>query len=401
VDNDGEVGIGTLTPSAPLDVTGTSGTTMEVSAIGTGSAIQAYTGDPNGAALIALNDGYSNDGFAVYAENASPEGTAIYGFSNNGDAFSTGIGVHGVTTGDDGAAGVYGEAAGTLGESRGVWGHTDNVDGYAGYFTGGRNYFEGSLGVGVAVPARKLHVDGDILMSPAHELLFGSNFTKIYESSNDLYIRAQNDLYIQPDHDIRLDGITLFVDNSENRVGIGTASPDEELDVSGDIEVSGDYKYSSARTFYLNIPACMFQWQNLSDDDNFQITANYGRITSGSTPFNVTINAPVYLPDGAELTGEFKLYFYDEDIDDDLDATAYFLRRSLTSTSGVALAYLVTSSSGTSTDVQFDSDPVTVETIDNSTYAYTIDLIWSQDNAPASLRFYGCQIEYTMDHVSQ
>jgi hypothetical protein len=253
----------------------------------------------------------------------------------------------------------------------------------------------------VPIPSRKLHVDGDILMSPAHELLFGSTFTRIYEDSNDLHIEAQDDIYIQPGHDIRLDGLTLFVDNSENRVGVGTASPGEELDVSGDVQVSGDYKYSSARTFHLNIPACAFQWQSLDDEDKFPITSHYGRITSGSAPFDVTIIAPVYLPDGAELTGDFKIYFYDEDVDDDLDATVYFLRRGLTSTSGVVLAYLTTSSSGTSPDIQIDSAALTAHTVDNESYQYTIDLIWNQDNAPATLRFYGCQIEYTMDHVSQ
>jgi len=62
------------------------------------------------------------------------------------------------------------------------------------------------------------------------------------------------------DYDFRVKSTSnanmLFVDASANAVGIGISNPDEELDVQGDVEVTGNYKYATAKTFYLNIPAC-------------------------------------------------------------------------------------------------------------------------------------------------
>lgn len=91
--------------------------------------------------------------------------------------------------------------------------------------------FNGSVGIGTTSTAEKLHVSGDIRLDAGGDIAFDDDNTRIHESSDDLYLEADDDIYISPDDDIRMDGDTLFVDGSENRVGIGTTVPGAPLEV--------------------------------------------------------------------------------------------------------------------------------------------------------------------------
>jgi hypothetical protein len=59
-----------------------------------------------------------------------------------------------------GGAGVYGFASHTSGTNYGVYGETKSPNGYAGYFIGGRNAFQGDVGIGCNDPGEKLDVAG-------------------------------------------------------------------------------------------------------------------------------------------------------------------------------------------------------------------------------------------------
>ena len=85
------------------------------------------------------------------------------------------------------------------------------------------------------------------------------------------------------DDDVNLDNNTLFVDADQDRVGIGTTTPDYTLDVAGDIGVDQKIYHNGDPNTYLNFL-----------DDRFKI--NVGGINyidcddSTSSPHNLTIN---------------------------------------------------------------------------------------------------------------
>jgi len=451
VDDAGKVGVGTTIPTSPLHVEGDGSRTLRVrnnaasggAAIGASATassgyavgLDAYSASPDGVGVYAFNEAESGNGYAVAAETNSPDGVAVFGHAANGDQFSTGIGVHGRSDGDDLGAGVYGEATasagysygvhgvagagagvrgdhqgtgnyGTLGEATtGVVGHVDGATDYAGYFTGGRNYFEGDVGIGTVDPTSDLHVAGDarvdgrLWMSAGADISFVSTNTRVFESSGSLYLLADQDIQFTPDRDIYMDGTTFVVDGLLDRVGVGISAPAEALDVDGNVRTSGDYTYSSRRTFAVYIPAFAFSVR-YSADDKFSATLNFGYITAGSSPHTVDMFSRVIIPDGAQME-EITFYYSDTDATNDLHLHGFISRRAMENPTGGSLATWSVSTSGSSSSIQsLTVDSVASQIIDNSLYTYNISLDWTQDVVGSSLGFFGCRIEYSLNSLN-
>jgi len=142
--NYGKVGIGTLTPGCALEVRNSSGTAVRAYATGSsGYGVDAYSSSPTGIAVYGFNEAESGNAYAVYGENISPNGIAIYGLADNGDTYSTGIGVYGRSDSDNPGIGVYGEVTNT-GTTYGVRGVSAHGTGVRGDNTDTGN--QGSLG---------------------------------------------------------------------------------------------------------------------------------------------------------------------------------------------------------------------------------------------------------------
>lgn len=147
------------------------------------------------------------------------------------------------------AYGAYGEHDGSGnqgylgGSSHGVYGESSS--GHAGYFEG-QGYFSGWLGVGTPYPATELDVrnaSGDargriISNTGTAELILdgvtGSNSVAFVRQSTYHagvgYNHAQDFLYLDSDGSVVL---------KDGKMGIGTTTPAEELDVQGNARVNG------------------------------------------------------------------------------------------------------------------------------------------------------------------
>jgi hypothetical protein len=156
--NNGNVGVGTTTPSAMIQgATATaSGTAVFGSATGTGATIGVRGTSSAGTGMKGEATAATGATNGMYGASASTSGTGILGEAT-ATSGST-MGVRGKSASSTGT-GILGEATATTGVNFGVYGRTSSPTGYAGYFEG-RGYVSGRLGVGTSAPTAMLHIAG-------------------------------------------------------------------------------------------------------------------------------------------------------------------------------------------------------------------------------------------------
>lgn len=188
----------------------------------------------------------------------------------------------------------------------------------------------------------------------------------------------------------------VYVDNNAN-VGVGTLNPNEKLDIDGNVQISGDYKYSSAKTYYYSIPPCAFNQLYGADDDKYYMFGGPAIISTVSSPYLVHITSPIYLPDGARIT-EITAYYYDGDGTYSLELTIYLIRHGhdgLTSN----MAEFNEISGVIPFHANFSEDTIFHDIVDTKNYQYYVQVDFEIGGNSASLNFNGCRIEYTMDTI--
>lgn len=144
---------------------------------------------------------------------------------------------------------------------------------------------------------------------------------------------------------------------------------------------------------YLMIPAVAFTPE--SPQDNYDIF--WGELSVPSTSSNAVsiFYAPVYLPQGAQLTGMI-LYYRDSTVDTKTLGVDFYRKALSGSSSGesVGLNIYSNQTNGTEGIYQSDTTPdVSRAVIDNSQYAYWLQVyIYA---APAYLQLQAVRIDYT------
>ena len=89
-------------------------------------------------------------------------------------------------------------------------------------------------------------------------------------------------------HNVSVDDSVLYVDGENNRVGIGTTSPDKTLDVNGSVNIDGTLFVNALHNHIRLIDTDSTANFSVGVNTNFQIRD----VTAATTPFTIKQNAP-------------------------------------------------------------------------------------------------------------
>ena len=212
--SDGKVGIGTSTPAYTLDL-GENSSTIRLVSEDDGTAIRIGAGGASNDVTLLRVDGETNS-------HDGESDNSKFGFS---------LKYMGSRVGNENSLSIFSDAeTGTAVEALTV-------------------LQDGKVGIGTTTPGATLHVNG--IVSTSNDIIIESGDPTIHFKDTDgafqghvgvanalMELRTdQNDVDIE----IRTNQFdsAIFIDDSTQRIGIGTETPDSTLTVNGDISASG------------------------------------------------------------------------------------------------------------------------------------------------------------------
>jgi hypothetical protein len=202
---------------------------------------------------------------------------------------------------------------------------------------------------------------------------------------------------------------TLFLDYGANRVGILQGAPDEELDVTGDAEVTGEYFFATPKAHSLYITASTFRPAFVSTDAEYHYYDFEDYAFPRGTTNTVWLQASVNLPTNAVVTG-MTCYYHDNTAAANwANLNVSLFRRPLMSVTNenVLSATVAPPALQSNTMQSFTSGAPVNATIDKANYTYFLTAWMNVTGTPCATgsascdyRFYGCRIAYNLDRAS-
>ncbi|MEM7392557.1 MAG: hypothetical protein AAF492_09420 [Verrucomicrobiota bacterium] len=191
---------------------------------------------------------------------------------------------------------------------------------------------------------------------------------------------------------LSVDGDTLVVNHILNRVGIGDPTPEQALDVEGSIEVSQDYTYGAARTFYYNIAPSQFNVEN--DSEDYDLSSSGGYMVPEQSDWHAM--APIHLPDGARAL-DITQYYYVNATNPVAFVRLELWRRANLAVNAEEIASTVVSNIPLANAVADSTVAVgTGAVIDNENYQYYLHSHFNKAGSDSAIRFYGARIRYEL-----
>lgn len=173
---------------------------------------------------------------------------------------------------------------------------------------------------------------------------------------------------------------SLLVVKDNGKVGVGTANPSEQLEVNGNLKVTGSVKLNTTTRYYSVAGGAFTPWNQTT---NYQKDSEILYSTASSQ--TAVYFAPVNLPHGATVTN-FSATVYDNDSSQDIIVELYSFN-----------IYFKCESSGSSTENTTLTPTVSFPSIvDNQNYSYVVRAVWTTSATYSDIKLIRATITYTI-----
>lgn len=208
VESGGNVGIGTQTPQATLDVTGADPAGFILRGINTSTTGQGgggyfQTDSPSGVALVAVSTSSTGQTAGIFAQTSCTSCGAIIGQQLAPSGF--GGAITGINASDDGV-GVVGRVTTTTGGAQGIFGETNSPNGIVALLrskTPGGNILIGQVGVdAAAIDVFRVDTTGEGFFNGGTQV-GGADFAESIAVASEKVKQESGDLLMVDTHGVR------------------------------------------------------------------------------------------------------------------------------------------------------------------------------------------------------
>lgn len=184
----------------------------------------------------------------------------------------------------------------------------------------------------------------------------------------------------------------LLYANAQQRVGIGTAAPDEKLQVTGNVKADG-FKFTTPQLSYYSIGTPDFTARDGANTISREVGGGFAAIDQND-PVGLGMVAPIHLPQGSKITA---IQIVGRDVSAISNLEVSVISRSYSTLS--PFTWVAQTSSGSPGNFTINHTLLSPVTVENDQSYYYIQVAGTAGWNTAQLGIYGVRLTYTVEQV--